>query len=167
MMLSIFSYVCGPSVCPPWRSVCSGPLPVFESDCLPGVQSCEFFIYFGDPTLVWGIIGKYVFPYGWFPQINTYLSCQMQTTSSNNKFYSHQFLGPEDTVLWNKNQKRQSSPARVPTSLLTTWAQCQMEQHIRLLKLSKCGVSWEVFLVEFGPETLSHLKVILVPWNHF
>ena len=34
--------------------------------CLPGVQSCEFFIYFGDQTLVRGIIGKYVFPYNWF-----------------------------------------------------------------------------------------------------
>ena len=22
---------------------------------------------FGDQTLVWGIIGKYIFPYGWFP----------------------------------------------------------------------------------------------------
>ena len=31
--------------------------------CLPEVESCEFFIYFGDQTLVWGIIGKYVFPY--------------------------------------------------------------------------------------------------------
>ena len=27
-MLSIFSYVSGPSVCPPWRSVCSDPLPI-------------------------------------------------------------------------------------------------------------------------------------------
>ena len=34
--------------------------------CLPGVESCEFFIYFGDQTLVHGIIGKCVFPYGWF-----------------------------------------------------------------------------------------------------
>ena len=34
--------------------------------CLPGVQSSEFFIYFGDQALVWGIIGKYVFPYCWF-----------------------------------------------------------------------------------------------------
>ena len=34
--------------------------------CLPGVESCEFFIYFGDQSLVWGIIGKYVFPYCWF-----------------------------------------------------------------------------------------------------
>ena len=24
-------------------------------------------IYFGDETLVWGIIGKYIFLYGWFP----------------------------------------------------------------------------------------------------
>ena len=35
--------------------------------CLPGVESCEFFIYFGDQTLVQDIIGKYIFPYGWFP----------------------------------------------------------------------------------------------------
>ena len=34
--------------------------------CLPGVESCEFFICFGDQALVWGIIGKYVFPYCWF-----------------------------------------------------------------------------------------------------
>ena len=34
--------------------------------CLPGVELCEFFIYFGDQTLVRGKIGKYVFPYGWF-----------------------------------------------------------------------------------------------------
>ena len=34
--------------------------------CLPGVQSCEFFIYFGDQTLVQGIIDKYVFPNSWF-----------------------------------------------------------------------------------------------------
>ena len=31
--------------------------------CLPGVESYEFFIYFGDQTLVRGIIGKYVFLY--------------------------------------------------------------------------------------------------------
>ena len=29
VMLIILSYVSGPSVCPPWRSVCSGPLPIF------------------------------------------------------------------------------------------------------------------------------------------
>ena len=34
--------------------------------CFPGVESCEFFIYFGDQTLVFGIVGKYVFPYSWF-----------------------------------------------------------------------------------------------------
>ena len=28
-MLSIFSYVFGPSACPPWRSVCSGPFAHF------------------------------------------------------------------------------------------------------------------------------------------
>ena len=35
--------------------------------CLPGVESYEFFIYFGDQTFVQGIIGKYVPPYGRFP----------------------------------------------------------------------------------------------------
>ena len=34
--------------------------------CLPGVELCEFFIYFEDQTLVRGTIDKYVFPYGWF-----------------------------------------------------------------------------------------------------
>ena len=33
---------------------------------LPGMESCEFLMYFGDQTLVQGIIGKYVFPYCWF-----------------------------------------------------------------------------------------------------
>ena len=33
----------------------------------PGVELFEFFIYFGDETLVRGIIGKYVFPYGRLP----------------------------------------------------------------------------------------------------
>ena len=31
--------------------------------CLPGVYSYEFIIYFGDQTLVWCIIGNYVFSY--------------------------------------------------------------------------------------------------------
>ena len=30
--------------------------------CISGVESCDFFIYFGDQTLVQGIIGKYIFP---------------------------------------------------------------------------------------------------------
>ena len=34
---------------------------------LPGVESCAFFIYFGDQTFVCGIICKYILPYGWFP----------------------------------------------------------------------------------------------------
>ena len=34
--------------------------------CLPWVEFYEFFIYFRDQTLVWGIIGKYVFRYYWF-----------------------------------------------------------------------------------------------------
>ena len=63
-MLSIFSYVSGPSVCLPWRIVCSSPLPIFELGCLSFWSGV--FIYFGDQTLVWGFTGKYVFPYCWF-----------------------------------------------------------------------------------------------------
>ena len=40
---------------------------LIASFCLPGVEKCEFFIYFGDQTLVQGIIGKYVFPNSWLP----------------------------------------------------------------------------------------------------
>ena len=35
--------------------------------CLPGVESCEFCIYFGDQTFVQDIVGKYILPRGWFP----------------------------------------------------------------------------------------------------
>ena len=34
-----------------------------EVVCLPRTESCEFFIYFADQTLVQGIIGKYIFQY--------------------------------------------------------------------------------------------------------
>ena len=67
-MFSIFSYVYGPSLCSSWRSVCSDPLPIFNwIVCLPGVELYEFFIYFGDQTLVEDIIDKYVAPYSQVP----------------------------------------------------------------------------------------------------
>ena len=57
MILCILSYASGPSVCPPWRSVCSGTLPIFYwIVCLPGIESYEFIIYFGDQIFVRGII---------------------------------------------------------------------------------------------------------------
>ena len=34
---------------------------------LPGAELWEFFICFGDQTLVWSITGKYIFPYVWLP----------------------------------------------------------------------------------------------------
>ena len=46
--------------------------------CFPGVELCEFFMYFGDKTLVRGIIGKYVFPYDWFLFILLMISLAMQ-----------------------------------------------------------------------------------------
>ena len=41
------------------------------------MESCEFFIYFGDQTLFRGIIGKYIFPYSWFPFhfVDVFFSC--------------------------------------------------------------------------------------------
>ena len=67
-MLSILWYISVPSVCPPWRSVCSRPLPIFYWVIhLSAVESYKFFIYFVDQTLVWGIICKYIFPYSCFP----------------------------------------------------------------------------------------------------
>ena len=64
MMLSILSYVSGPSVCLPWEVSVQVLCPFFNWIVgPPGVESCEFFIYFGDQTLVRGIIGKYIFPY--------------------------------------------------------------------------------------------------------
>ena len=74
----------GPSVCPSWKSISSSPLSIFLKNylfifiqlqllspffnwvvCFPGVKLCEFFIYFGDQTLVKWIFGKYIFPYAW------------------------------------------------------------------------------------------------------
>ena len=45
--------------------------------CLPGVELCEFFLYFGDQTVVQGIVCKYIFPYGWFPFhfADVFISC--------------------------------------------------------------------------------------------
>ena len=39
---------------------------LFGLCCLPGVETYEFLIHFGDKTVVQGIIGIYVFPYSWF-----------------------------------------------------------------------------------------------------
>ena len=45
--------------------------------CLPGVESYELFIYFGDQTLVQGISDKYVLPYSQFPSLidDGFFSC--------------------------------------------------------------------------------------------
>ena len=58
-MLRIFSHVSGPSVLLVEVSV--QVLCPFLMGLFVFLESWEFFIYFGDQTLVWGIIGKYVF----------------------------------------------------------------------------------------------------------
>ena len=67
-MLSILPYVSGPSVCPPWRSVCSGLLPIFlKLDYLSAWCGVLWVLFiFGHQILVQGIIGKCIFAYTWF-----------------------------------------------------------------------------------------------------
>ena len=67
-MLNILSYVTQLSVCHPWRSVCSGPLPIFHLGSLSSWSGLKrVLIYFGDLTLVRGIIDKNIFLYSLFP----------------------------------------------------------------------------------------------------
>ena len=59
MVLRTLSCVSGPSGCPPYRSAVQVLCPLFNwIVCLLGVQSCGFFIYFGDQTLVQGIMAN-------------------------------------------------------------------------------------------------------------
>ena len=82
-----------PGMCPDWEST-GDPLvhrpvlnPLSHTSqvpfinwivCLPGMESCEYFMYFGDQTLARCIIGKYVFPYSWFPFYLLMFSLGMQ-----------------------------------------------------------------------------------------
>ena len=68
-MLRMFSYVSGPSLYVLLGEVSVQVLCPFFNwvFCLPGVESCEFFMYFVDQTVVWGIIDKFIFPYVWIP----------------------------------------------------------------------------------------------------
>ena len=63
-MLRIFPYVYWLPVCLLWRSVYSGPLPIFKFGCFFGVEFCKFFISFGYYPLIRYIIRKYVLPFG-------------------------------------------------------------------------------------------------------
>ena len=59
-MLSIFSCVSGPSVCLLEEVSVQVLCPFFNwVVCLPGVESCEFFIYFGDQAAAQFTIAKY------------------------------------------------------------------------------------------------------------
>ena len=67
-MLDILSYVLGPLYVLLGEVSVQVLCPFFNwVACLLRVESCEFFIYFGDQTVVRGIIDKYIFTYGWFP----------------------------------------------------------------------------------------------------
>ena len=92
--MSIFSYVSGPSVCPPWRSVCSENLPIYSLDCLSSQSGVLWvFIYFGDQTLLQCIICRYIFPYGWFSlDFNTVFYSHAEAVKSDEIPYVHTFL---------------------------------------------------------------------------
>ena len=56
-MLGILPYVSGPCVCPAGDVSVQVLRPFFNLVvCVPGVELCEFFIYFGNETLVQSII---------------------------------------------------------------------------------------------------------------
>ena len=59
-MLSIFSCVFWPSVCPLWRNVCLDLLPIFWLGCLFfDVELHELFVYFGSLSLVSHLVCKH------------------------------------------------------------------------------------------------------------
>lgn len=61
----MFSCVCGPSVCPLWRTVYLGPLPLLSwIICCFHVEPCEFFMYFGCQPFIGCIISKRLLPFG-------------------------------------------------------------------------------------------------------
>ena len=67
-MPSIFSYVSGLSVCPPWTSVNSGPLPIFSLGCLSSWSGVVWFLYIfwrSNPCLKYH--WQLYFPISWFP----------------------------------------------------------------------------------------------------
>ena len=67
MTLSIFSYVSGSSACPLWRSVYSGPLPIFNwIVCLHGVELHKSLCILEIKPFFQCIACKYVLPYGGF-----------------------------------------------------------------------------------------------------
>ena len=69
--------------------------------CLPGVESYEFFIYFGDQTIVLDIIGKYIFPYVWFSLAEAFYFDEVPFVYSF--LYVPCFRGHvcEDVAVWN------------------------------------------------------------------
>ena len=68
--------------------------------CLPGVESCEFFIYFGDQTFVRVIIGKYVFPYSWFSfHFNAVFFSHAEAFYFDEVPFVYSFLALRDTLL--------------------------------------------------------------------
>ena len=78
-MLSILSYVSGPLYILLGEVSLQVLCPFFNwVVCLPRVELCEFFIYWGDETLVWD---TYVFPYNWFSFYFILFSLLMQKLS--------------------------------------------------------------------------------------
>ena len=61
-MLNIFSCACWPSVCPLWRNVYSGVLPIFWVGCLFWCYHHKLFVNSGDQSLISHIFCKYFLP---------------------------------------------------------------------------------------------------------
>ena len=154
-MLSILSYVSGASVCPPWRSVCLGPLPSFWLVvCLSGVGSCEFFIYFGDQALVWGIIGKYVFPHCLFSfHFNVFFfSVQKLFILMRSHLFILSFMSLALGDISVKILLHEVSEIFLPTFSFRTFMVLQLifKSFIHLEFIFVCGISWWLSFIFFA-----------------
>ena len=100
--------------------------------------TCEFFIYFGDQALVWGIIGKYVFPYFSF------------SLYFNAVFFSHEEAFYFEDIPF------------VYTSLYVPCSGGQIS-----VKILMHGMS-EIFLPMFSSRTFMVLRLVFhTPWIYF
>ena len=131
--------------------------------CLPGVESCEFFIYFGAQTPVWGIIDKYVSPYSCFPFhfVGVFLSCAEDFSLMKSNLFTLSFvplaLGntSENIAAWNVL----NFPACFPLGFLWCHALCLSLLSI-LSFILVFGVSWWftfIFLHVFVQISQHHL----------
>ena len=124
-----------------WATTARAFCPLFNwVVCLLGVDLCEYFIYFGDQTLIQGIIGKYVFPYSWY------------SFHFNAVFFFFIFLGHVEAFYLDE------------ISFVYTFLESFSLEDI-LVKILLCGIS-EIFLLMFSSRILMLLWLIFKSFIH-